>query len=88
MEHVPNVFRSKWEDLGEVDCAHGVEGIGRFRVHAFHQRAPRYCAAPHQEHRAIVLIGEMRDRETLETAISAAETGRLVLSTRHVSTVA
>jgi len=41
-----------------------------------------------QEHRAIILIGEMRDRETLETAISAAETGHLVLSTRHVSTVA
>jgi twitching motility protein PilT len=30
----------------------------------------------------------MRVRETLETAISAAETGHLVLSTRHVSTVA
>ena len=30
----------------------------------------------------------MRVRETLETAISAAETGHLVLSTRHVSPVA
>ena len=88
VEHVPKVFRSKWEDWGEVDFAHGLEGIGRFRVHAFHQRAPLYCAARHQEHRAIILIGEMRDRETLETAISAAETGHLVLSTRHVSTVA
>jgi Tfp pilus assembly pilus retraction ATPase PilT len=83
VEHVPKVFRSKWEDLREVDFAHGLEGIGRFLVHAFHQRARRHCAAPHQEHRAIILIGEMRVRETLETAISAAETGHLVLSTMH-----
>lgn len=31
----------------------------------------------------VILVGEMRDRETLETAISAAETGHLVLSTLH-----
>ena len=36
----------------------------------------------------IILIGEMRDRETFETAISAAETGHLVFSTMHASTVA
>ena len=36
----------------------------------------------------IILIGEMRDRETFETAISAAETGHLVLSTMHAGTVA
>ena len=35
----------------------------------------------------IILIGEMRDRETFETAISAAETGHLVFSTMHASTV-
>ncbi len=31
----------------------------------------------------IVLIGEMRDLETIETALHAAETGHLVLSTLH-----
>ncbi|MCF3650187.1 type IV pilus twitching motility protein PilT [Synoicihabitans lomoniglobus] len=36
----------------------------------------------------IILIGEMRDRETFETAISAAETGHLVFSTMHAATVA
>jgi twitching motility protein PilT len=36
----------------------------------------------------IIFIGEMRDRETFETAISAAETGHLVLSTMHAGTVA
>lgn len=31
----------------------------------------------------IILIGEMRDRETIEIALQAAETGHLVLSTLH-----
>ncbi len=31
----------------------------------------------------VILIGEMRDKETMETAISAAETGHLVFSTLH-----
>lgn len=36
----------------------------------------------------IVMIGEMRDRETISTAVSAAETGHLVLSTLHTNTAA
>jgi twitching motility protein PilT len=31
----------------------------------------------------VILVGEMRDRETIETALEAAETGHLVLSTLH-----
>ncbi|HEX8266602.1 MAG TPA: type IV pilus twitching motility protein PilT [Pyrinomonadaceae bacterium] len=31
----------------------------------------------------IILVGEMRDLETIETALTAAETGHLVLSTLH-----
>ena len=31
----------------------------------------------------VILIGEMRDRETIETALHAAETGHLVMSTLH-----
>lgn len=34
----------------------------------------------------VLMIGEMRDRETVSTAITAAETGVLVLSTLHTST--
>ena len=35
----------------------------------------------------VILIGEMRDRETFETALTAAETGHLVFGTLHSSTV-
>jgi twitching motility protein PilT len=31
----------------------------------------------------VILIGEMRDKETIETALKAAETGHLVISTLH-----
>ena len=33
----------------------------------------------------IILVGEMRDKETIEIAIKAAETGHLVLSTLHTA---
>jgi twitching motility protein PilT len=33
----------------------------------------------------VILIGEMRDRETIEIALMAAETGHLVLSTLHTT---
>jgi len=34
----------------------------------------------------VILVGEMRDLETIATAITAAETGHLVLATLHTST--
>jgi twitching motility protein PilT len=33
----------------------------------------------------IIMVGEMRDQETFETALNAAETGHLVLTTLHAS---
>ncbi|MEZ4465925.1 MAG: type IV pilus twitching motility protein PilT [bacterium] len=33
----------------------------------------------------VILVGEMRDQETIETALVAAETGHLVLSTLHTT---
>jgi twitching motility protein PilT len=185
-EHVPRVFRQKWETDGQIDFAYACEGVGRFRVNGFHQRGlvsivlrhiksrvPSFedlnleankealmkllhgkdgillvCGATgsgksstlaamlnwvnqnqdkhivtiedpieytFQDDKAvfqqreigldvesfslairavlrqnpdIILIGEMRDRETFETAISASETGHLVFSTMHAATVA
>lgn len=186
VEHCPKVFRARWDDEGQVDFAYSAEGIGRFRVNAFHQRGlvsvvmrhikssvPNFdqlglgttadaliklvqakdgillvCGAtgsgksstmaammnwinqnqdkhivtiedpieytfqddkslfqqreigldvPNfelaikavlRQNPDIILVGEMRDRETFETAISAAETGHLVFSTMHAATVA
>ena len=34
------------------------------------------------------MVGEMRDRETISTAVTAAETGHLVLSTLHTNNAA
>src|SRR5947208_9882170 len=36
----------------------------------------------------VILIGEMRDEETVQTALSAAETGHLVFSTLHTADAA
>lgn len=36
----------------------------------------------------VILVGEMRDLETISTAITAAETGHLVFSTLHTNTAA
>src|ERR1700691_2167093 len=36
-----------------------------------------------RQHPDVILVGEMRDEETVQTALSAAETGHLVLSTIH-----
>lgn len=36
----------------------------------------------------VVLVGEMRDRETIETALTLAETGHLVMSTLHTNSAA
>ena len=185
-EHVPKVFRQRWDDEGQVDFAYAAEGVGRFRVNGFHQRGLVSIVMCHIKSRVptfddrglgqtqealiklaqakdgillvcgatgsgksstmaammnwinqnldkhivtiedpieytfqddkslfqqreigldvpsfelaiksvlrqnpdIILIGEMRDRETFETAISAAETGHLVFSTMHAATVA
>jgi pilus retraction protein PilT len=35
----------------------------------------------------VIMIGEMRDRDTMETALSAAMTGHLILSTLHTTNV-
>ncbi|MGB9333738.1 MAG: PilT/PilU family type 4a pilus ATPase [Candidatus Acidiferrales bacterium] len=58
---------------------------------AIHQRelysdTPSFAAALRAALRQapkVILVGEMRDRETIETALEAAETGILVLSTLH-----
>jgi twitching motility protein PilT len=52
--------------------------------------APSFAAALKASLRQdpdVILVGEMRDLETISTALTAAETGHLVLSTLHTSDV-
>lgn len=61
-----------------------------------HQRevgidTPDFASALHDSFRAdvnVIMVGEMRDSETIATAVSAAETGHLVFSTLHTNDVA
>lgn len=46
---------------------------------------PAAIRAAMREDPDIVMIGEMRDAETVEAALNLAETGHLVLSTLHTS---
>jgi twitching motility protein PilT len=51
-----------------------------------HSDTPTFAAALRAALRQapkVILVGEMRDRETIETTLTAAETGHLVFSTLH-----
>jgi twitching motility protein PilT len=59
---------------------------GTVHQRELHSDTPTFAAALRAALRQapkVILVGEMRDRETIETALTAAETGHLVLSTLH-----
>lgn len=68
-----------------------IEFIHEHRLSTIHQReihsdTPDFALALRAALRQapkVILVGEMRDRETIEVAMEAAETGHLVLSTLH-----
>jgi twitching motility protein PilT len=68
-----------------------VEFIHKHRMSTFNQRElgtdfdtyPNGLRAALRQAPKVILVGEMRDRETVEIALTAAETGHLVLSTLH-----
>ncbi|MEP6946441.1 MAG: PilT/PilU family type 4a pilus ATPase [Acidobacteriota bacterium] len=68
-----------------------IEFIHEHKLSTIHQRelhsdTPDFAGALRAALRQapkVILVGEMRDRETIEVAMEAAETGHLVLSTLH-----
>lgn len=62
--------------------------VNQREVHAHTTSFKRALRAALREAPDIVLIGEMRDLETIEIAIETAETGHLVFGTLHTTTAA
>src|SRR5271168_3254381 len=68
-----------------------IEFLHRHKKSTIHQRelhtdTPTFALALRAALRQapkVILVGEMRDRETIETALEASETGHLVMSTLH-----
>ena len=59
---------------------------GTVHQRELHSDTPTFSAALRAALRQapkVILVGEMRDRETIEIALTAAETGHLVFSTLH-----
>ncbi|MDR3552150.1 MAG: type IV pilus twitching motility protein PilT [Clostridia bacterium] len=71
------------EDPIEYLHAHNTCIINQREVSADTVNFPGALRSALREDPDIILLGEMRDLETISTAISAAETGHLVLSTLH-----
>jgi twitching motility protein PilT len=85
------------DQINETRCDHiltiedPVEFSHKHKKATIHQRqvhtdTPSFSAALRSALRQapkVILVGEMRDVETIETAFEAAETGHLVLSTLH-----
>ncbi len=62
--------------------------ITQREVHTHTQSFAAALRAALREDPDVIMVGEMRDLETVQLAITAAETGHLVLGTLHTSTAA
>lgn len=73
-----------------------IEYVYSYKKCMIHQReigkdVESYAKALHsalREDPDVILVGEMRDQETMQAAITAAETGHLVIATLHTSSAA
>ena len=75
------------EDPVEYEHAHGASIVEQVEVGA---DAPTFAAAlvaALRQDPDVILVGEMRDLETTRAALTAAETGHLVLATLHTNDV-
>jgi twitching motility protein PilT len=73
------------EDPIEFEYVDAKACINQVEVGTDVQSFAKALRASLREDPDIILIGEMRDEETIETAIKAAETGHLVFSTLHTT---
>ena len=71
------------EDPIEFLHAHKVATIHQRELHSDTPTFSLALRAALRQAPKVILVGEMRDRETIEIALEAAETGHLVMSTLH-----
>jgi twitching motility protein PilT len=71
------------EDPIEFLHAHKRSTIHQRELHSDTPSFAKALRAALRQAPKVILVGEMRDRETIEIALEAAETGHLVLSTLH-----
>ena len=76
-------------------CGLSLRGLAlcRWSGAALHRNGPRSACITSlrsalRQDPDVILVGEMRDYETIETAITAAETGHLVFATLHTNDTA
>lgn len=62
--------------------------IHQREVHVDAPDFPSALTAAFREDVNVIMVGEMRDQETISSAVTAAETGHLVLSTLHTNNAA
>jgi twitching motility protein PilT len=87
---------SSLEPVHIVTIEDPIEFLFTDRVAAISQRevgtdTPRFAEALKNSMRQdpdVIMVGEMRDRETMQTVLTAAETGHLVFSTLHTNSAA
>lgn len=73
------------EDPIEFLHRHNRSIVNQREIHADSQSFAAALRAALREDPDVILVGEMRDTETIATAITAAETGHLVFTTLHTN---
>ncbi|HMM21358.1 MAG TPA: type IV pilus twitching motility protein PilT [Selenomonadales bacterium] len=76
------------EDPIEFLHSHGKSIVNQRELHLDTRSFAGALRAALREDPDVILVGEMRDMETIATAITAAETGHLVLATLHTGDAA
>jgi predicted GSPII_E, type II/IV secretion system protein len=65
-----------------------VEGANQVSIHPVHRPFARVLRSFLRHDPDVILVGEIRDLETAQTAVTAANTGHLILSTLHANNAA
>ena len=81
--------KHRFEENLELDFSFGLKNLANQReVHADTHSFANSLRAALREDPDVVLIGEMRDLETIESALRIAETGHLTFATLHTNSAA